>query len=277
MNDHSGGSLNVVREAIRSFNDARASEAAASMAYYTIFSLFPLLLALVAAGSFFLQREWVYREVVRSVTEAIPVSQELIESNIQQVLEQREAVGVVGLAGLFWAGTGVFTVLARHINRAWTGAERRGLLERRLVAVGMVGMLAALLLLSLLSTHLLTLLPRLSLPLWEGVSIYGTPLWAILSSLLPGLVTFLIFLGLYRWVPNTQTRWSEAFWGALVVACAWEIAKGAFTWYLSSELAQYQLVYGSLGAVVALMLWIYLSSWLALFGAHLSAAVARCR
>ena len=60
---------------------------------------------------------------------------------------------------------------------------------------------------------------------------------------------------------------------ALVAASAWEVTKSAFGWFLSSGLVRHQLVYGSLGTVVALMLWIYLSSLITLFGAHLSAAI----
>jgi membrane protein len=92
-NDLSGGSLDILRETFQRFNDARASEAAAGMAYYALFSLFPLLLALVAAGSFFLESERAYREVVDFVTEAIPVSRGLIERNIRRVLELRGTVG----------------------------------------------------------------------------------------------------------------------------------------------------------------------------------------
>jgi membrane protein len=274
-NDLSGGSLDILRETFQRFNDARASEAAAGMAYYALFSLFPLLLALVAAGSFFLESERAYREVVDLVTQAIPVSRGLIERNIRRVLELRGTVGIVGLIGLLWSATGVFTILANHINRAWPEAETRNFLEKRLVALGMVGVLAGLLVLSLFSTAVLNLLPRLQVPLWGGVSIYETSLWAIVSKLVPGLFISLMFLSLYRWVPNTEVKWSGAVWAALVAAFAWEAVASAVTWYLSSGLARYELVYGSLGAVVALMFWIYISSLITLFGAYLSAAINR--
>jgi membrane protein len=89
----------------------------------------------------------------------------------------------------------------------------------------------------------------------------------------PWMFAFLTFLGLYRWVPEAKVQWSAAFWGALVASIAWEVAKRGIVWYLSSGLARYRLVYGSLATVVVLMLWIYVSAWIALFGAHLSAAV----
>ena len=113
------------------------------------------------------------------------------------------------------------------------------------------------------------------MPLVDVESLYGTPLWTALSDLLPWFVIFLLFLALYRWVPNAEAKWSAAFWAALVVALAWEIAANVFAWYVGSGLGRYRIVYGSLGTVVALMFWIYLSGWIIIFGAHLSAAVAQ--
>jgi membrane protein len=183
----------------------------------------------------------------------------------------------VSLLGLLWSGTGVFTVLVGHVNRAWTEAEPRSFVEKRLLGlgVGLIGVLAAVLLVALLSTPLLNLLPRLELPLGDSAAIRYRPLWALIASGLSALVAFLALLNLYRWVPNTVVRWSEAAWGALFVALAWEAVKRGFAWYVSSGLVNYRLVYGSLGAVVALLLWIYVSGWLVLLGAHLSAAIAR--
>ena len=278
--DHAtGGAPRIVRDAFGRFGQANAAHVAAALAYYTVFSLFPLLLALIAVGSFFLEGELVQQQVVRTVTGLVPISEEVILSNVEQVLERRGTVGGMGLLGLLWSGTGVFTVLVNHINRAWADAESRGFVEQRLLGlgIGLIGVLAALLTLSLLSTPVLNVLPRLELPVGRETRLIDTPLWTLIATGLPALISFSIFLNLYRWVPNTSVRWSEAAWGAGVVAVTWEIAKRAFAWYVSSDLVHYRLVYGSLSAVVALLLWIYLSSWLLLFGAHLSAAIARQR
>jgi len=279
INERTGGAPEIVQDAFNRFGQANAAHVAAALAYYTVFSLFPLLLAMIAAGSFFLDGELVQSQVVRSVSQVIPVSEQVIESNVEQVLERRGTVGVVGILGLLWSGTGVFTVLVGHINRAWKEAEARGFVEQRLLGlgIGLIGMLAALLSLSLLSTPLLNVLPRLNDVLGRDFPILDTLLWTLMASGVPALVAFIVFLNLYRWVPKTTVGWAEAAWGAGFVTLAWEAAKRGFAWYVSSDLVQYRLVYGSLGAVVALLLWIYLSSWLLLFGAHLSAAIARSR
>jgi membrane protein len=275
INDLTGGSLSILGHTFQSFSEARAPEVAASMAYYTIFSLFPLLLVLIAAGSFVLERQAVQQAVLKYTAEAFPTSQQLIQKNLEQVLNLRGAVGIVGLVGLLWSASGVFTTLAFNINLAWEKAALRGFVKRRLLGVAMVGLLALLLALSFVSSTVLNILSRFDLPLRQELGGYETYLLSLLSSSLPWLLTFLIFLSLYRWVPNTEVKWSAALGGGLVAAIAWGLAKDGFTWYLTSGFGQYQLVYGSLGTIIALMFWIYLGSLIILFGAHLSAAIAQ--
>jgi membrane protein len=269
------GVPSTLRDVAEGFDRARAPEAAASMAYYAFFSLFPLLLVLVAIGSFFLESERVYEQVVRFSYQAFPVSLELIESNIDEVLRLRGPVGIIGVAGLLWAATGFFTVLTHHINRAWQQAVARSVLQRRLLALRMVGILLGLLFFSLLPSIIAGILARLEVPIQGTSVIYESPLWPLLTSLLPWFLAFLLLGALYRWVPNTPVRWREALGGALVAALAFELIATAFSWFLGSGLIQYELIYGSLGTVVVLLFWIYLSTWIILVGAHFCAAIAR--
>jgi membrane protein len=265
----------IVRAALDGFQRARASEAAASLAYYALFSLFPLLLALTSAGGYFLKSQQAYDRTMALVGEALPGAQALIERNIQQILDLRGTVGVVGVVGLLWSALGVFSILARNVSRAYPQAEPRGFLRSRLVGLAMVGMLASLLALSIVATALGRLLPGLGSPVLDGLSLLGSRLWRMLANLASASSIFLMFLALYRWAPNTEKALCRgAVWGALVAALAWEGAAILFAWFLSSGLVQYQLIYGSLGTVVSLMLWIYISSLITLFGAHLSAVIS---
>ena len=136
VDDLGGSSLAILAETIRRFNQTQAPQAAASMAYYALFSLFPLLLALIAVGSFVLESQEVQQRLLELVTETIPVSQDLIRQNIQQLLDLRGPIGIVGLIGLLWAGSSVFNALTYNINRAWKKEDGRNFLERRLVALG---------------------------------------------------------------------------------------------------------------------------------------------
>jgi membrane protein len=274
VNRRYGGILEIVAYTFKNFEQANAAESAASIAYYALFSIFPLLIFVVTFSSSLLQEREVQQEILAFVADVLPASQDLVRGNIEQVLELRGPLQIVGTIGLLWSATAVFNVLAHSINRAWHTAQQRNFLQGRLIALAMVGSLTGLLILWLVSITAVNLLGFLQVPLWGGQAIYETLAWRLVARLLPAFLIFLTFLSLYRWVPNTKVFWREAFWGAVVAAAGWEISKEGFTWYLTSGLARYQLVYGSLGAVIALMLWLYLSSVMILFGAHLSATIA---
>jgi membrane protein len=275
VNRLSQGALSIVIDAVRSFNRAHAAEGAAAIAYYALFSLFPLLFFVVAIGSSVLISQAVQQQILDFVTESLPTARELVQRNMEHMLEIRGTIGLLGMIGLAWSATAVFNALAHNINRAWREADRHNFLRGRLMALVIAGSLIGLLLvLSMFLTTAFNLLPQLTVPILGDISIYRTLLWRILTRLIPWLLMYGIFLFLYWWVPNTKVYWSEANWGALLATAAWEVNRAGFIWYLNSGLARYQLVYGSLGAIVALILWIYLSSLIILFGAHLSAAIA---
>lgn len=263
----------VLKQAYLRFLGARATEAAAGMAYYAIFSLFPLLIFLVVFGSSVLKGAYVREQVIRMVTQVLPTSQEVVVENLNSVLETRKTVGSLAALSLLWSSSGFFSILAHQINRAWPRALLRTSLERRIVALAMVGGLAGLLILWFGFTT--TLLPHLGVPLWRALLRDAPILRRILRLAVAWLPPFLFSFGLYRFLPKTHVRWQEAFWGALLTTAGWKVVTTAFLWYLSSGWAKYHLVYGSLASVLILMLWIYLISAIILFGAHLSAAAAR--
>ncbi len=275
LDERSGGFFSLIAETIKNFNDTQSPQAAAAMAYFALFSLFPLLLLIISTGSFILERDVVQQQVSQAVAENLPGAQNLIQQNIERVLDLRGPVSIVGLVGLLWAASGVFNTLAFNINKAWSESDVRNFLKRRLVALSIVGVLAGLLILSVLSTFVTNILAEFSVPLGTGINIYQTDLWQIWTNLLPILLRLALFWGLYRWVPNAHVSGAAAFWGAVVATIGWELATSGFAFFLSSGLARYEIVYGSLGTIVALMFWIYLGSLITLFGAHLSSTLTQ--
>jgi membrane protein len=271
------GVPSIIFDSIQHFIRSRGPEAAASMAYYVIFSLFPLLLAIIAIAGFFLESTRVQVQVLNLVELILPVGRSLVVDIIQEVLDARGASGLIGAIGLVWAASGAFNTLFRNVNRAWRRAEPLSALKGRLFAMTMIILLVFLMVLIRYLSAMINLLPQLSHLLGENGALYDSFLWILISNLIPLVLTFLIFLAIYRWIPNTKVRWSEAFWGALLVALALELTTVIFSWFLGTGLVQYQLVYGSLGALIALMFWIYLNSMVIFYGAHLTAAIARSR
>jgi membrane protein len=276
--DHrTGGLLRIIKLAVERFNEGEVPEAAASIAYYAFFSLFPLLLVLISIGSFALESETVQEEIFQVIFEIVPVPADFIQTAIEQVLAQRGAVGVVGLIGLLWSASSAFTVLVKHINQAWPKASSRRPLIRRVLGLGMTLILVVLFALWFASNTVLDMAPRFVVSYGVSADIFNTFGWRLLASFVPFLIIVFLFMGLYWRVPNQSVRWTSALWGALVAALGWELAATIFNWYVSSDLARFTLVYGSLGAIVAFMIWIYISGLIALFGAYLTAAIERDR
>lgn len=254
--------------------EARAPEAAASIGFFAVFSFFPLLLILVAVSSTLLSRFWTQDELLTSVLRFLPVSRELVSANMRVVLRARGAVGAVGAAGLLWSATSAFTVLVRNLNRAWPSARPRGALKSRLMALALVA--------GLMVVAVLYLAARASTPLaanWVWVAgLLASVAQSARAFWIGAMVTFIFgcLTLLYRLVPAAHVRWRCAAIGAAAATAAFTFETAAFAWYLDSGLARYNIVYGSLGALVALLSWIYLLALIVLLGAHLSASVETC-
>jgi membrane protein len=266
----SGDRFSILRNAVGTFTDKQAAQASASLAYYTLFSIFPLLLVFVAGGSYFLDSDQVFNTVTQFIQQALPISTQVINENLRQVLEERGTAGIFSLLVLLWSASGMFTNLAYNINLAWPHASRRSFLQKRLIGLWMILGLIGLIVLSIILSWTTSKLPFMNIA-------HASPLNLILLRLISGfgswLIIFLVFLTLYRWIPTLRVRWSATFWGALIASLAWKTVTAGFAWYLNSNFGQYQLVYGSLGAIVAFLFLIYMISLITLFGAHLSAAI----
>ena len=262
--------LGVLDTTAVTLTKSRVPQAAASLAYYTFFSIFPLMLLLILVGSFFLSRKDVVQRVTQAVQSAVPISQQFIVQNLQQVLKQRTAVGIFVLVSLLWSASSMFNNLAYDINTAWPEAKERGFLQSRLIGLDMVFGLTVLIIASVVLDSLAKWLAGSAS---SSAALGGPNIWAILSQLGSWIMVFLLYLAMYRWVPTVPVAWSASIWGALAASIGWKAATTAFSWYLASPFAHYELVYGSLGAVVAFLFVIYIIALVTLFGAHLTAAI----
>ena len=272
LNQLSGGILGIIRRAFAGFSDQRGSEAAAGLAYYAFFSIFPMLLVFIVVGSFFIDRAVVQSRLLEILQGVIPGAQEVVVENIDRVLELRGTVTFIALISLVWSATSVFNILAININRAFPKADSLNFLTGRLRGLLMFVGLGLLMLLSFASSTLIGLVPSINIPL-NGKALHETFLWRIVALSVPVLLNMLLFWGIYYWVPTTGVSRRASLIGGLIAGIAWQVLNRGFTWYLSSGLSKYRLVYGSLGTVVALLFWIYLTAMILLIGAHLTASI----
>ena len=270
VNRLSGNRFSILENAVKTFTEKQAAQASASLAYYSIFSIFPLLLVFISAGSYFIDTNQVFNVVTQFIQQALPISKQIINENLQEILRARGTAGILSILTLVWSASGMFTNLAYNINLAWSRAARRNFLQNRLVGLWMVVGMIGLIVLSLVLSWITQRLPHMDIA-------HASPTVLILLRLISAfgswLMIFLVFFTLYHWIPTMRVRWSSTLWGALLASLAWKAVTTGFTWYLDSRFGRYQLVYGSLGAIVAFLFLIYIISFITLFGAHLSAAI----
>ena len=272
------GEIFVVRLMIRTtkeISDDDVSHMAAGVAYYALFSLFPLLLGLIAVLSFFLESEQIQTKVIELTGGFLPGSELLVRDNIDATLGLRGALGVFSVIGMLWAGSAVFGALNRSINRAWDIQTDRPLYKgkpRQLLMALAVGVLFTL---SFGSATVVRTAETLS---QYDVPVLGFLVQQVGQILLQGfsfILVLAIFLLIYKFMPNTKTYWKYIWPGAVLGAVLFELAKNLFILYL--ERSTYQNIYGSVAPVIVLLLWAYVSSLILLAGAELSSEYGRMK
>jgi membrane protein len=261
---------------LASFNEHRGGEAAAAMAYYTLFSLFPLILFLLSLAGFVLGQADLSEQIIAIVSSYLPGSEELIGGVVQEVVSARGPMSVIAVVGVLWSASGMFRSLAMAVERAWSQDGDQPPWRYPLIGVAITLGMAVLIILSLAGsavTQIITyyrdalLSPALA-AIAPNVNILGVPASALAN------VAF--FFALYKWVPRVNVPWRAALLAAVIVGLVWEAAKYIFSWYLANiAVGSLNRTYGSVGAVIALLLWTYLTASLILLGAELSAAYDR--
>lgn len=274
LNARSDGWLGVGERTYKGFLAHQGNANAAAIAYYTLFSVFPLTLLLISLGSFVLDSQQAQEAALTAVGTYLPFATELVQRNIERVLQLRGTASVIGVVGFVWAASGVFGSLSRAINLAWDLERPRPAWAERALAAGLVLLVALLFSLSLFSTAAFEVAARLARVFLPETPISGFTLIDLASRVLPYVFTVLLFSFLYAVLPSTRVGWMEVLPGAIMASLVWEVAKNGFTVYLGS-FASYNLVYGSLGAVIALLLWSYISGVIILLGAEFTVQFAR--
>jgi membrane protein len=275
-----GGRLSLLVRAALAFDRDDGPLMARSIAYYALFAVFPGILALVVVGCAVLKPEEVQDAVMALVVRHLPTALDVVAANIEQLLKTRETVGLIALAGLVWSASGVFSAIFRSVNRAWGIPKSRLVLSEKLYGLALMSVIGAFFLLTLSIGPLASLARAWQVPVfgWQPLarpSIDRLVGW--LSALVPALVSVGAFILMYRTMPRSQVRWRDVWLGGLIAGLVWEAGQQVFAWYLGN-FAAYNVIYGSVGAIIAFLLWSYLSAQIFLLGAEFTAEYSRwCR
>ena len=264
----------ALRESLVNFLRGNSFMVSASIAYYSLLALFPMLLLLLGVSGVFIRRYELSGRLALVLGHYLPVDRVFIMTNLVSISRAYGKVSMVSFLLLLWASSGVFLPLERALNQAWEVEEQRSWWRRRLLALEMAGIFGFLALLStlLVGTRRYT---HAWLKAWVASALlpFVEFLYRGLFMLATFAITLLMFLVIFERLPNRRVTLRQAFPGALLTALLWQAARGLF--FRLVPYFNYRQVYGPIGVAVALMTWVYISSAVMLFGAQVSSALYR--
>lgn len=264
----------VIRESLVSFLREDSLMVSASIAYHSLLAIFPLLLLLLGLSGIYIGRFALAGRLTQVLERYLPIRTEFLLRNLVGISRAYGRIGLASFLLLLWSSSGVFLPIEKALNRAWQVEQGRSWWRSRLLALEMALTLGFLILISTavvgFNTYLHNALrhavPRTALPLAEFA-------YHLLIAAATFGITLSMFIVLFERLPNRPMRFRQVFPSALFTALFWEAARSLFTLLLPRF--NYRQIYGSIGVIVALMTWAYISSVVMLFGAQVSRALYR--
>jgi len=274
-----GAIIPLFKQTFNEWLEDKAPQLGAALAYYTVFSLAPLILLLLAIVGVLFRNDpsgaWT------RITEQMAYFLDQSALDVVQQIAQKAAhpnrsavATIIGIALALFGASGVFGQLQDALNTVWgvkakPGLGLRGFLRARFLSFAMVGGICFLLLVSLVIEGLL-----------KGFSHYvqthlpgGISLAISIYLIFDACIVVLVFAMIFKFLPDVKLRWSNVWVGSVLTAILFAIGKWALGLYLGSGAAG--SAYGAASSLITLLLWIYYSSQILLFGAEFTQVYTR--
>ena len=265
----------IISHSLHQFHENDLFTSAAAMSYFGLMALFPALLLMLALSN----RIAAATELLSHAVDVYPGSGRFLRETILSMSSVGTGAIITCLIVTLWAGSWVFAVIERALNRIWQTTART-FWHGRALTIGMIGIVGVLLAFSVLLTSLVLRLREMADRLSpRQVAQYplllsaGSVFWQGVFAVASFLITATLFVVVYRFMPKAEVTLRDTLPGAIIGGLLWETAKYVFAWSLNYF--HYDQIYGSVGAVVAVLTWSYVSSLILLFGAQLTAVFHR--
>jgi membrane protein len=266
--------LSILKTTFGAWNRHEAPRLGAALAFYTILSLSPLVIIVVAVGGLLFSRSTAQMHILNEVQGMIgPEGGKAVQSMLANA--QKPAAGIlgslVGLLSLLFGASGVFTELRSALNLIWEVKPREtsgvvALLRERFFSFGMVLSIGFLLLVSLVVSTVLAALGKF----FGGLLPVPSPVIAVVNFLLSYIGVAVLFGFIFRFVPEAKVRWKNVWLGACVTALFFTIGKTLIGLYLGKS--SVGSPYGAAGSVIVVIVWVYYSAQIFFFGAEFTHA-----
>jgi membrane protein len=260
----------VLLASVNAWIDHRGASKGAALAFYTLFSMTPILILAIAVAGRFFGAEAAQGEIIAQLQGLVgPNGARAIQALLAAARDPASGVvaTIVSSVLLLVGATSVFAELKDSLDELW-GVEQplqsgiMALVRTRLLSFGLIVVLAFLLLISLIVSAALAVLERYAMGLWSS----SVAAFSLLSSLISFGVIACLFAVVYKTLPNAVLSWHDVWIGALVTAALFSLGKYAIGLYLGNSAVASS--FGAAGSVIALLLWVYYSAQIFFLGAE---------
>jgi len=265
----------VLKDAFNGFTDDRCLKLSAALAYYTIFSLAPLLVLVMSLASLFLGPEAIQGQIFGQINglvgnQAAQQIQDMIK-NVELSGETPTALAV-GIVTLLIGATSIFIEIQDSVNLIWRVKAKQGwlkLLKDRLLSSSLIVSLGFLLLVSLLVNGILLALSDALSRWWPALSVY---LVSGLNFAVSTAVVTILFGVIFKVLPDAKIAWKDVRWGALFTGLLFMLGRYLIGLYIDTTGTS--SAYGAAGSLIVLLTWIYYTAAILYFGAEFTQAYA---
>jgi membrane protein len=263
--------LKTIKKAAIEFNNDNGLKLSASLSYYTIFALGPILIIIISLAGVFFGRAAiqgkVYEQMSGIVGHDAGMQIQQIISNIEQTKHTVTGT-VIGTIILVIAATGVFTEIQGSINYIWSvkSKPKKGFLKiiiNRLLSFSLLVSIGFLLMVSLLANSVMDLLSDHLKSFFEDSTIY---IFYGINIIIILIITSLLFAVIFKILPDASIKWKDAFTGSVFTAFLFLLGKFLISLYVSKS--NIDSTYGAAASIIAILLWVYYSSIILYFGAE---------
>ncbi|WP_273128370.1 YihY/virulence factor BrkB family protein [Metabacillus sp. HB246100] len=263
-----------LKELVQRFTDDEVPGLSAQLSYFFLLSLFPFLIFLITLlGYLPISQE----DVLRTIEEFAPgQSMDIINETLAQILNNRNG-GLLsfGIIATLWSASNGINAIVRAFNKAYDVEESRSFI----VARGMAIILTIAMVFVIVVALLLPVFGReIGLFIFSnfGFSEQFLTIWNTLRWLVSGAILFIVFTALYFVAPNKRLHIKDGLPGSIAATIGWIVASLAFSYYVGN-FANYSATYGSIGGIIVLMIWLYLSGMIIILGGELNALLYKRR
>lgn len=269
----------LIQETIAEWQKDKASNLAAALAYYTIFSMAPLLIIVIAIAGFFFGEAAVRGEIITQLQGLVGQDgASIIQTTLENVQANQESdsltASLISIVILLFGATGMFAQLQDALNTIWNVKPEPNqnvmtLVKIRLLSFSMVVGIGFLLLVSLVVSAGLNAVSNFATGVLPGLNV----VWQLLNILVSFGVITLLFAMIYKFLPDVVIHWQDVWIGSAITTLLFIAGKSLLGLYLGQS--SFSSTYGAAGSLVIIVAWVYYSAQILFFGAEFTQVYAR--